>query len=78
MVCWCAGVLDVGRLSDKSHHFLHRSGVRVEQVCLYSNQNDSLLYQEMLTYKAGEASFDLIRCCYWLEIACCNVLIMRS
>ena len=49
------GTKDVDRLSDKQLHFVHRLGVHTKQACLYSTSSDSLLYQEMLSFKASQA-----------------------
>lgn len=43
------------RLSDKQLHFVHRMGVHTNQSCLYNTSPDSLLYQEMLSFKASQA-----------------------
>ena len=44
------------RLSDKQSYYVHRMGVRTDQSCLYNSSPDSLLYQEMLSFKASQAS----------------------
>ena len=49
------GTKDVDRLSDKQLHFVHRLGVHTKQACLYSTSSESLLYQEMLSFKASQA-----------------------
>ena len=48
------------RVSDKKQHYLHKSGTKIIQVCLYTGEDSSLLYQEMLSYKAGQASLNII------------------
>lgn len=48
------------RLSDKHTDYIHRSGMSVEQICIYDLNDESLLYQEMLAYKASQASFHLV------------------
>jgi len=50
----------VERVSDKQKRFLHKSGIHIDQVCLYKPEDSSTLYQEMLTYKASQVSFHLI------------------
>ena len=54
------GVRELDRLSDHQTFHLHRSGVAVHQACLYEPNDHSLLYQEMLSYKANQASFVLV------------------
>ena len=54
------GVHEVERLSDKQTHYVHRSGAQIQQVCLYEVNDESVLYQEMLSYKASQASYFLI------------------
>lgn len=44
------------RLSDKQLYYIHRMGARTDQSCLYNTSSDSALYQEMLSYKASQAS----------------------
>ena len=54
------GINEVDRVSDKKQHYLHKSGTKIIQVCLYTAEDSSLLYQEMLSYKAGQASLNVI------------------
>ena len=49
------GTKDVDRLSDKQLHYIHRMGVHTIQSCLYNTSPNSLLYQEMLSFKASQA-----------------------
>ena len=53
--CYVLGTKEVDRLSDKQLHFVHRMGVHTNQACLYNTSPDSLLYQEMLSFKASQA-----------------------
>ena len=55
VICYVLGLKEVDRLSDKQHHFIHRMGVHTNQSCLYNTSPDSLLYQEMLSFKASQA-----------------------
>lgn len=40
------------RLSDKQTYYVHKLALEINQVCLYNSTPDSILYQEMLAYKA--------------------------
>lgn len=51
-----AGTKGVERLSDKQTHYIHRMGARTDQSCLYNTLSDSVLYHEMLSFKASQAS----------------------
>ena len=55
-----SGIREVDRLSDKQSYYIHKSGGTVVQTCLYDLNDDSLLYQEMLSYKASQASYHLV------------------
>jgi hypothetical protein len=55
LFCYMLGAKEVDRLSDKQVHFVHRMGVHTSQSCLYNTSSDSLLYQEMLSFKASQA-----------------------
>jgi hypothetical protein len=54
------GIHAVDRLSDKQYHYVHKSGLTIHQICLYTLSDESLLYQEMLAYKASHASYYLV------------------
>ena len=51
-----SGVNEVSRVSDKQFHYIHHHAFKTRQVCLYRQSPDSLLYQEMLIYKATQTS----------------------
>ena len=46
----------MGRVSDKQSHYILHQAYKTKQVCLYESSADSLLYQEMLTFKATHTS----------------------
>ena len=48
------------RLSDKQPYYIHKNGGAIVQTCLYNLSDDSLLYQEMLGYKASQAAYHLV------------------
>ena len=50
------GTRDAGRLSDKQPNYIHKMGVRTDQLCLYNTSPDSVLYQEMLSFKASQVT----------------------
>lgn len=50
------GTKMIERLSDKQMYYVHRMGARTDQACLYNELPESLLYQEMLSFKASQAS----------------------
>ena len=50
------GVQEVNRVSDKQCHYILKQAYKTKQVCLYQSSPDSLLYREMLTFKATHSS----------------------
>lgn len=49
------GVTDTGRLGDKIHYSAYKEAANISQFSLISHSPDSLLYQDMLSYKASIA-----------------------
>ena len=54
--CFYLGTKMVEKLSDKQLYYIHRMGARTDQACLYNTSPNSVLYQEMLSFKASQAS----------------------
>ncbi len=50
------GVQEVSRLSDKQVYYIRNQAYKMRQVCLYHSSPDSILYQEMLTFKATQTT----------------------
>lgn len=47
---------EISRLSDKQAHYIRNQAYKTRQVCLYRPSPDSILYQEMLTFKATQSA----------------------
>ena len=63
---WChslTGTTSCEKIGDKYVWFVHKLGLRLEQVCLYPSDENSLLFSHMLAYKASQAQFCMVQYC---------------